>query len=299
MTISERVHEFGAIDGHDGLIGIVTLPSEDALATSVARPFVVLLNAGLVHRVGPFGMGVELARSLAQRGFRVLRFDQSGLGDSAPRPSSVPIEQQVVADGRAAMELLSSRYGATHFVIGGLCSGALNAHRICLADDRVVAMWMLDGYAYPGKLYRRQVLMRRLRNPGSWKQLARASYTFVRDRAKAIAGHGQGPKTDQAAAASDDRKSIFYQDWPAIPDARREIEQMVDRGVRLLFVYTGGWSSFVDPLQFDEMFPALRHREQISVLYYPHADHSYLALEDRAAMLRHVGDFVNDLPQPA
>jgi hypothetical protein len=78
--------------------------------------------------------------------------------------------------------------------------------------------------------------------------------------------------------------------------ARSEIEQMLARGVRLLFVYTGGWSTFVDARQFDEMFPRLPRREQIEVTYYPRADHSYLALDDRDAMLRDVAAFVEAFP---
>lgn len=283
--ITERVHAFGS---DEALIGIITLPAERQLAAAEQRPFVVLLNAGLVHRVGPFGLSIELARSLAARGFRVLRFDQSGLGDSPPCPIRAPIEQQVVADGRAALDFLAARYGARRFAIGGLCSGALNAHRICVADDRVVAMWMLDGYAYPTAVFRRHRLVRRLRNPDSWRRLARRIYDRLR-----------GAPQPEAAAdipADDDRRSIFYQDWPAIGEARAEIERMLRRDVQLLFVYTAGWSSFVDARQFDEMFPRLPRRHQIKVAYYPRADHTYLALEDRAAVVREVGDFLGALP---
>ncbi|HWU86648.1 MAG TPA: hypothetical protein VN253_05215, partial [Kofleriaceae bacterium] len=81
MRVTEVIHQFGA---DDGLFGIVTLPPEQLRAASEERPFAVLLNSGLMHRVGPFRTGVELARSLAARGVRVLRYDRSGLGDSRP-----------------------------------------------------------------------------------------------------------------------------------------------------------------------------------------------------------------------
>ncbi len=293
MTATERIHAFGA---DEGLLGIVTMPAERLLASSATRPFVVLLNAGLVHRVGPFGMGVQLARNLAARGYRVLRFDQTGLGDSAARPSGAPIEDQVVADGRAAMDSLAARYGARTFVVGGLCSGALNAHRICAADPRVVGMWMLDGYAYPTRRYYRHLFLRRIRNPASWRLLSRRIYAHARARVGAL--RGATPPADHAPAAvhEDGRHAIFYQDWPPIVDARRELEQMLGRGVRILFVYTGGWSSFVDPRQFDEIFPRLARRSQIRVTYYPRADHSYLALDDRATMVGEVGAFLDALP---
>jgi hypothetical protein len=49
----------------------------------------VLLNAGAVHRQGPFRLYVHLARRLAALGFSCVRFDQPGIGDSlqaAERP---------------------------------------------------------------------------------------------------------------------------------------------------------------------------------------------------------------------
>src|SRR5689334_20064244 len=58
------------------LVGIVTTPAE----TRADRTGVILLNAGVVHRVGPNRLYVTLARRLAQAGLTVLRFDHSGIG---------------------------------------------------------------------------------------------------------------------------------------------------------------------------------------------------------------------------
>ena len=46
---------------------------------------VVIVNAGLVHRVGPFRLHVILARELARSGFLAVRMDVSGLGYSKTR----------------------------------------------------------------------------------------------------------------------------------------------------------------------------------------------------------------------
>ena len=75
----ERVHRFG-----DGLVGVATLGRpRPRFATAL-----ILLNAGLVHRMGPFRLYVQMARRLAAEGYAVLRFDQSGLGDSPRRAST-------------------------------------------------------------------------------------------------------------------------------------------------------------------------------------------------------------------
>ncbi|MBK6695872.1 MAG: alpha/beta hydrolase [Myxococcales bacterium] len=292
MSPKERVHAFGP-DG--SLMGIVTLPdaSFDSEPAAASRPFVVLLNAGIVHRAGPFRLAVSLARSLAERGFSVLRFDQSGLGDSAKGEGGAHATEQVLKDGRAAMDFLAQRYGARQFVVGGLCSGAMNAHRIGVADDRVVGLWMLDGSAYPTLSTHRPTVKRVLRSPGRWagsgRRLSGRAWSMV-------AGLMRGPTPiGPSAEASDERKGLFYQDWPPKETARRELDQMLTRGARILFVYTGGWSGFVHPRQFDEMFPRLSHRERVTVKYYPHADHTYLLQGDRNEMTADVGAFLDAL----
>lgn len=291
MTVTEVIHPFGA---GDGLFGIVTLPPEPLRAASEARPFAVILNSGLVHRVGPFRTGVELARTLAARGVRVLRYDRSGLGDSRPRPDARPLEEQVVADGRAALDSLAARYGARRFVVGGLCAGAMNAHRVAAADARVTAAWLLDGYAYPTRRYYRERLVRQLRT-STVRELAEWATARVEKRLRALRGGAPPPPPPEPTPAGEPAGNLFA-GWPPREAIRHELEQMLHRGVRFLFMYTGGWSGFVHPRQFDEMFPQLPHRGQIAVEYAPRADHTYLAQEDRAVMLRTVGAFASGLP---
>ena len=73
----EQICNFGA---NNGLFGILTSPDDDAKLADA--PVAIILNAGIVHRVGPFRMHVDIARQLAAKGFSTLRMDLSGLGDS-------------------------------------------------------------------------------------------------------------------------------------------------------------------------------------------------------------------------
>jgi pimeloyl-ACP methyl ester carboxylesterase len=291
VSIRERVHTFG---DDEATLGIVSLPEGDAGGKEPsARPFVVILNAGLVHRVGPFGMSVQIARLLAAKGFRVLRFDQSGLGDSPARASSqgASIEERFLHDGRAALDFLGERYGAKRFVASGLCSGAMNAHRLGVADARVIGLCLLDGYAYATRAYYRERLVRRLRQPRSWLATARrvAGRAVVRARTHL---HGER-EASPAGDGRDPRVGLFYQDWPPIADVRADLDRLLARGVRVLFVYSGGWSNFVGVRQFDEMFPKLEGRQHVRVRYHEHADHTYMALEDRALLVHDLGEFVS------
>ncbi|MBL9028269.1 MAG: alpha/beta hydrolase [Myxococcales bacterium] len=284
--IVERVHTFG---DDRGLVGVVTSPA----SPRAGAPAVVLLNAGLVHRVGPFRMHVELARRLAGAGFLVLRMDQSSLGDSQARPAGLSYEERAVLDARQAFDFLTERYGTPRFVVVGLCAGAMNAHRVALADDRVVGCCLLDGYAYRTKGFWIRRAASAALDPRAWRGLAarlargvkQGSLLHVLDRSE---GDWSAPSGE---SPGEDATSIFAQDWPPLSEVRGELERIVARGVRMLYVYTGGWSDFTHPSQFDEMFPDLPARS-VDVRYFPEADHTYVILAHREKMLREVEAFL-------
>ena len=91
-VLGVRTRELTVLMGrHKSLVGIFTESSQSPAVT--APPTVVLLNAGIVHRVGPNRMHVLLARALAAAGISSLRFDMSGIGDSPSRPeATTPLE---------------------------------------------------------------------------------------------------------------------------------------------------------------------------------------------------------------
>ncbi|HYO76921.1 MAG TPA: alpha/beta fold hydrolase, partial [Thermoanaerobaculia bacterium] len=104
--------------GH--MVGILSEPADGKVN---AVPAVLLPNAGSVHHVGPSRLYVTLARALSSRGFRVLRFDLPGLGDSviddAPQENHpyIPPATPSLESVRAALRQQS-------YVVTGLCSGA-------------------------------------------------------------------------------------------------------------------------------------------------------------------------------
>src|SRR5215475_3162536 len=65
------------------LVGILSHPAANPLtSTGSPAPGVIILNAGVLHRVGPHRLHVLLARRLAASGFTGLRLDLGGIGDS-------------------------------------------------------------------------------------------------------------------------------------------------------------------------------------------------------------------------
>ena len=132
MSSSERVLSFG---GSGSLHGVLTEPAPEDRLDGV--PAVLFWNVGTNHHVGPHRVYVDLARRLAQLGFTSLRFDTSGLGDSAAsRDDTRPDAERNVADVREAMLTVKKQRGFERFVLVGFCSSVDAAHAVGVAGAR-------------------------------------------------------------------------------------------------------------------------------------------------------------------
>lgn len=125
---------------HQSLVGIVTDPAH----IDPSRPALLLLNGGLVHRVGPHRSYVQVARAMAEQGMVVLRFDLSGIGDSKVRADNMPFEKSTIDDTKQAMDYLTETRGIREFVLMGHCAGAINSFRTAVEDERVIGVIMMN-----------------------------------------------------------------------------------------------------------------------------------------------------------
>src|ERR1700722_13909181 len=97
----ENVHQQVVMIGaRKTMVGMMTQPVEYEPGD---RPVVVILNSGIIHRVGHHRMYVVLARMLAGAGYQVLRFDLSGIGDSEGRVDGLSPLEGALADVREAI----------------------------------------------------------------------------------------------------------------------------------------------------------------------------------------------------
>jgi pimeloyl-ACP methyl ester carboxylesterase len=123
------------------LVGIVSAPPEPR---HPSLPAVLLLNAGLLHRVGPNAIHVQMARRLAAEGFPVLRFDYSGIGDSPSQQQPGRFDARAVTETVAAMDFLATRFGSRQFVLVGFCRGGTIAFQSALQDPRVSGVFLVN-----------------------------------------------------------------------------------------------------------------------------------------------------------
>jgi alpha-beta hydrolase superfamily lysophospholipase len=132
------------------LAGILTQPDASIGEQQLCA---VLLNAGAVRRIGHNRQYVEIARRWAERGVPTLRFDVTGVGDSAgPEglygPRDAFQRRDLAHQVRAAFDELERRGLPPRFIVGGVCSGAYWGLHAALDDERVRGLLLVNLLAF-------------------------------------------------------------------------------------------------------------------------------------------------------
>lgn len=241
-------------------------------APAGATVCVVLLNAGAMHRVGPFRLYVALARDLVQRGFPVLRLDQPGVGDAIGSAAQSPVE--LVCQ---ALDRLQAATGCSRFVVGGICSAADLGWRLALRDPRVAGLLLFDPLArraHPAyRLGQLGLLWRR--GPSAWAAALRRLWR----RRDADAG-----------GVADDSQ---LRDWPAPGQEAGELARMVGRGVEVFALYTGGAAKYMTHRwQFLHGFGAAARDPRVQFQHWSECDHLFYRPADRERLRAAVCDWV-------
>ena len=63
----------------------------------------------------------------------------------------------------------------------------------------------------------------------------------------------------------------------------KDMNGMMDRGMRLLFLYTDGYDDICSRSQFREMYGLQPDNGQLQVEYYPKSEHTFRLIENRRA----------------
>lgn len=260
---------FGEFNHLLGVSSIVTEPDK-------ADTAVIMMTAGMIHNVGPYRMYVELARSLVEQGVTSLRFDISGIGDSLGVGSAGKSIDRAAAEAVEAMDYLQQKQGIKKFIIFGLCSGADDGVQTALQDERVKGVILMDGLAYSTMQFKiRQTIlpMKMMLRPEKWLKKFRTLTALSSSK----------PAPASLAMGSDVRE------YPeTAKQATSELQQLVDRGTRLHFIYTGGTDDYNYAQQFYDMLPDVNWKGTESTQFFPHMDHVATLCEDRQELIDHV-----------
>jgi pimeloyl-ACP methyl ester carboxylesterase len=272
---SERTLQFGE-GGH--LAGIIAEPADSFGSTDA--PAVLMWNVGLNHHVGPYRIYVDLARQAAAAGFRAIRFDLSGLGDSDQAESSSASDaERSVADVRTAMDAIERQLGVHRFVLVGFCSSVDSAHAAGLADERVVGLVNIEGYSFRTLGYRLRYPLRLL-DRNRWER-----WLFNRRVAR---------QSSSVTKEESPEAAVFQRDYPTPARLGREYRSLVARGVRMLFLYVRGDSLYEYKDQLFEFLGDTRLASHMDVEYFPEADHIFSRVTDREAAVHRVVDYLRE-----
>ncbi len=282
------------------LVGIVTQP-DGIQASPIA---VILLNAGLIPRVGPNRLYVRLARHLAQMGLLVLRFDLSGVGDSGTRTDKMPFEQAIVDDTRQAMDELARSYGVNNFIFMGHCSGAAQSFLMGLQEDRVKGVVLLNPQAnrqdwqeYDRKrkvqqhyqnYYGKQVLIDKKR----WRKFltGKADYRSIfRNIFKDVLW--------SKLTTGIFRTRSKIQGYSTKPDIVQQrvidgLQTLGSRQIPLLFIYSFGNTGFeLLQVMLGKQFDTLIHSSQVQLETIEGADHTFTLRNSQDRVLELIGNW--------
>lgn len=135
--VRERVVRLGPI----GLFGLVSEPVEEPAAD---QPWIVFVNVAAEHHVGPGRQWVRLARDWAALGYRSVRIDQSGVGESPLHPGQAEDTPYAGAwNGDVADVADHLRAGGAKIGLIGLCSGGYASFEAALRT-RIDAIFVIN-----------------------------------------------------------------------------------------------------------------------------------------------------------
>jgi dienelactone hydrolase len=109
------------------LFGILCEPATPPSEGVVSPPAIILRNGGSHYHTGPARSHVAISRALARRGFRCLRMDFHGQGDSVTSDLARENEfypSTAFRDIDLAMKFLQREFGVRQIILMGHCAGA-------------------------------------------------------------------------------------------------------------------------------------------------------------------------------
>ena len=247
-------------------VGVFT-PADDH-AGRRSNMAVICITAGILHHVGPHRMHVLFARELAKRGICTLRFDLSGIGDSAVRNDDLLAHEVPAREINEAMHALEKR-GFTRFILFGICSGAVDALKAAAGNPKISGLILLNSPSDEGNLKREPklaaqfYLKKSLRNLGAWKNFftGRVRYRALFHTFLSVIKHKLN---------SEVKKSVPYVDL-----LRESLRPYLQQGTSVISVMSDRNAQFYEMHKdaYDEMQSA-----RYKILVYKNSDHLFTSL---------------------
>jgi pimeloyl-ACP methyl ester carboxylesterase len=260
-----------------GLVGTLNVPNPRTGSLGV-----ILLNAGMIHRIGPHRVNVRLARELARHGIASIRFDLAGHGDSARPSGSLPFQDQAVEDVRQAADALGSATGLKRFAVFGICSGAYHAFNAAMKDERLTTLMLFDAFRYPTWKTRVIYYLTRLRQPQPLRRAVGFGGRMLRQLAT-----GNDPHAAATTPVAELERLGVIDVFPLKEAAGSGLKTLLDRGVRIFVVYSGSAvEGYNYRRQFEDTFAEYGVAGRVQVDYKSDLDHQFTTCADQQEFIR-------------
>lgn len=294
-----REHAF-FISKDPNLFAILTEPTEPSRTD---LPVVVMINAGSCYRVGPNRLYVSLARQLAHKGFRSLRMDLCGLGDSIASDSATEnncYPATAFRDIDLTLRYIRAQLGAKRVVLLGLCSGAYTAFQTAaqLSSPVLVESVLINPLTFywregmslelspAHQLQSFQDFMVSLWRPRKWlKFLSGRSKIGIAGAMKMLAQRWQISPTDEQNSVNCETAPTATPTHPLREDLPGDLDRVVKNGRRLACFFARSDPGYgILEHQAKRKVEELRHAGMLSVYFLEDADHTFSRRGPRRAL---------------
>ena len=280
--MSQRISEQAVLFGSwTSLVGIVTKAVSPASAN---RPAIVILNTGIIHRVGHHRMFVTMSRALGAVGYTVLRFDFSGIGDSSPRYDGLSLVDACMAEIREALDWLERDGAASRMILIGLWSGADHAVLYGHTDPRIVGLVLMDPSIPPTLRYYVHYIGRRLRRLRSWFNVLSGRSRTLRMLMRHMLPIAQRYPLQNRVP----RQTI-----------ERHYRNSVDSGIEILAIFTEETTRQTYREQMIEALPNVSFGDRLTLEFFPGSDHTFALESDRSRLIQLILQWVSAVSKTA
>jgi pimeloyl-ACP methyl ester carboxylesterase len=261
------------------LAGILSQPDPESEAAK--KTGIVILSSGLLHRVGPFRLHVDLARSMSKAGFGVLRLDQAGRGDSR-RSKGLSLAETIQQELDTAADFFRKTSGIDKLVLVGLCSGADDALALAANNENITGLILFDGYAKTTVRYYVHYYLRRVLNLGKVGRAIRRRIFSMENPGKPIGS------TDDGVGG----QLVEIRNFPEPEAAVGAVKRLMQRGGSFLGVFTGDVEAYYCyEGQLRDCLGAKEYGQAFKEIYLRNAKHTYPIHGHRQLLMRLVTEW--------
>jgi len=284
--MTEQVVLFGA---QASLCGLLARP-----VAAPTRPPIILLNTGIIHRVGHHRMNVTISRLYAAKGHPVVRFDFGGIGDSPVQSETLAPLDANLASITEVCDWLETNLGQSGFILMGLCSGADHSIIHASRDPRIAGVVLIDPSIPRTFRFFVKNVARDLSRPAVWVNLATGrSKTWARFRRLMGQSSGSGavqPETKEPFARPE------LENPEVIAFLEKTYQDAVDNGARILAIFTGGHDFQHNyRRQLLDALPRVKFRNRLNLHFYADCDHTFTYERHRKRLLAELDRWLDKL----